>query len=186
MEHNTEYYQSDFEIDKKILKEATESPVRADRTLLWLSRTHGTHCFRERDVFLKDTRAYHTWLYYAEQTHGNVLAYAVEITGDSDAKLTGNLYPLGYEMHCRHVIGTAVSVDHVKAIYEYGERILPAGQYHSVHEDSQLGKLVRLEEQPKDLDVFDGILQVERTRRSLLRPVSVREHLSVLEKMLDI
>ena len=68
MKHNTKYYQSDFEIDKKILKEAAESPVKAGQTLLWLSRTHGTHCFKERDVFLRNSYAYHTWLHYAPDT----------------------------------------------------------------------------------------------------------------------
>ena len=55
MKQNTGFYQSDFEIDNKIIHEAAASPDREDRTLLWLSRPSGTHCFRERDVFLKDT-----------------------------------------------------------------------------------------------------------------------------------
>ena len=33
MKHSTKYYQSDFEIDKKILKEAAEIPVKTDKTL---------------------------------------------------------------------------------------------------------------------------------------------------------
>ena len=46
MKQNTGFYQSDFEIDKKIIHEAAASPAREDRTLLWLSRPSGTHCFR--------------------------------------------------------------------------------------------------------------------------------------------
>lgn len=171
MKHNTKYYQSDFEIDKKILKEAAESPVKTDKTLLWLSRTHGTHCFKERDVFLKNSRAYHTWLYYADQAHEHVLAYVVEITGGSDGKLAGSLYHLDYETHCRHVIETAIPADHVKIIYEHDSRIVPAGQHISVHTDSQMGKVVHLEEYPKDLDIFERILQEERDKRHLSKPV---------------
>ena len=171
MKHNTKYYQSDFEIDKKILKEAAENPVETDKALLWLSRTHGTHCFKERDVFLKNSCAYHTWLYYADQTHEHVLAYAVEITGVFDGKLTGSLYHLDYEMHCRHLIETAIPVDHVKVIYEHGSRIVPAGQHISVHTDRQMGKVVHLEEYPKDLDIFERILQEERDKRHLSKPV---------------
>lgn len=48
MKQNTGFYQSDFEIDKEIIHEAAASPDREDRTLLWLSRPSGTHCFRER------------------------------------------------------------------------------------------------------------------------------------------
>lgn len=186
MKHNTKYYQSDFEIDKKILKEAAESAVKADKTLLWLSRTHGTHCFKERDVFLKNSCAYHTWLYYAHQSHEHVLAYAVEITGGSDGKLAGSLYHLDYEMHCRHVIETAIPVDHVKIIYEHGCRIVPAGQHISVHTDSQMGKVVHLEEYPKDLDVLERILQEERAKRHLSKPVSIQAHMPALGKALDI
>lgn len=173
MKHSTKYYQSDFEIDKKILKEAAESPVKTDKTLLWLSRTHGTHCFKERDVFLKNSRAYHTWLYYADQAHEHVLAYVVEITGGFDGKLAGSLYHLDYGMHCRHVIRTALPADHIKITYEHGCRIVPADQHISVHTDSRMGKVVHLEEQPKDSDVLERILHEERDRRHLSKPVTV-------------
>ena len=186
MKHNTKYYRSDFEIDKKILEEAAESPVKAGQTLLWLSRTHGTHCFKERDVFLKNSCAYHTWLYYAEQTHEHVLAYVVEITGVFDGKLTGSLYHLDYEMHCRHVIETAVPVDHVKIIYKHGCRIVPAGRHISVHTDSRMGEVVHLEEYPKDLDMFERILQEERDKRHLSKPASIQAHMPALGKKLDI
>ena len=186
MKQNTKYYQSDFEIDKKILKEAAESPVKTDKTLLWLSRTHGTHCFKERDVFLKNSCAYHTWLYYADQTHEHVLAYMVEITGVFDGKLAGSLYHLDYEMHCRHLIETAIPADHVKVIYEHGCRIVPAGQHISVHTDRQMGKVVYLEEYPKDLDIFERILQEERARRHLSKPVSIHAHMPAQGKKLNI
>ena len=83
MKQNTGFYQSDFEIDKKIIHEAAASPDHEDGTLLWLSRPSGTHCFRERDVFLKDTRPYNTWKFHGEQTRDRILAYAVELTGSA-------------------------------------------------------------------------------------------------------
>ena len=70
MKQNTGFYQSDFEIDKEIIHKAAASPDREDRTLLWLSRPSGTHCFRERDVFLKDTRPYNTWKFHGERRRG--------------------------------------------------------------------------------------------------------------------
>ena len=54
MKQNTGFYQSDFEIDKQIIAEAAAKPGREDRTLLWLCRPSGTHCFRERDVDVLD------------------------------------------------------------------------------------------------------------------------------------
>lgn len=54
LKQNTGFYQSDFDIDKSIITQAAASPHKEDKTLLWLCRPMGTHCFRERDVFLKD------------------------------------------------------------------------------------------------------------------------------------
>ena len=77
MKQNTGFYQSDLEIDKEIIAKAAASPHREDKTLLWFCRPSGTHCFRERDVFLKDTAPHNTWRFYMEQTSDRVLAYAV-------------------------------------------------------------------------------------------------------------
>lgn len=91
MKQNTAFYQSDFDIDKQILQKAAVSPVPEDKRLLWFSRSSGTCCFRERDVFLKDTRQHNTWRFYGEQTRDTILAYAVELTGTEQEKIKGNL-----------------------------------------------------------------------------------------------
>ena len=67
MKQNTAFYQSDFDIDKQILRKAAVSLIPEDKRLLWFSRPSGTCCFRERDVFLKDTRQHNTWRFYGEQ-----------------------------------------------------------------------------------------------------------------------
>lgn len=66
LKQNTGFYQSDFDIDKSIITQAAASPHKEDKTLLWLCRPMGTHCFRERDVFLKDTAPHNTWRFYRE------------------------------------------------------------------------------------------------------------------------
>lgn len=50
MRQNTAFFQSDFDIDKEILREAAARSAAEDKQLLWLSRPSGTYCFRERDV----------------------------------------------------------------------------------------------------------------------------------------
>ena len=55
MKQNTGFYQSDFDIDREIIAKTAASASKEDKTLLWFCRPSGTHCFRERDVFLKDT-----------------------------------------------------------------------------------------------------------------------------------
>ena len=68
MRQNTAFYQSDFEIDKEIIGRAAASDKAEDKTLLWMSRPSGTHCFRESDVYLQGTRQHNTWKFYGEQT----------------------------------------------------------------------------------------------------------------------
>ena len=103
MKQNTAFYQSDFEIDKRILREAASRPAAEEKRLLWFSRPSGTCCFRERDVFLKDTRQHNTWRFYGEQTRDKILAYAVELTGIVNGKIKGNLYELDYARHYERV-----------------------------------------------------------------------------------
>lgn len=73
MKQNTGFYQSDLDIDKEIIAKAAASPHREDKTLLWFCRPSGTHCFRERDVFLKDTAPHNTWRFYIPHTMGCLL-----------------------------------------------------------------------------------------------------------------
>ena len=129
MKQNTGFYQSDLEIDKEIIAKAAASPHREDKTLLWFCRPSGTHCFRERDVFLKDTAPHNTWRFYMEQTSDRVLAYAIELTGKERGKIKGNLYELDYSRHYERVKEKELPADTVKLFYERGERVQKAGRY---------------------------------------------------------
>ena len=153
MKQNTGFYQSDFEIDKKIIHEAAASPDREDKTLLWLSRPSGTHCFRERDVFLKDTRPYNTWKFHGEQTRDRILAYAVELTGRERGKIRGNLYELDYAAHFRHVREQALPADTNALIYEYCRVEQPAKQCFKGRTAS-LNALRRSQTPPKPCVIF--------------------------------
>ena len=147
MRQNTGFFQSDFDIDKEIIAKAAASPNREDKTLLWFCRPSGTHCFKERDVFLKDTAAHNTWCFYKEQTCDRVLAYAVELTGRERGKIKGNLYELDYARQYERVKDNALAADTVKLIYEHGTREIPAGQ-HLRKSRYFLGKLNTLKQYP--------------------------------------
>ena len=75
--NNTKHYQSDFEIDKEILAKAAEEKNVRDREYLWMSRPCGTHCLKEKDVFLRDTSEYNTWTAY-ETGADEIVAYAIQ------------------------------------------------------------------------------------------------------------
>ena len=87
MQQNTAAFQSDFDIDKKILTRAAKSKNAEDKVYLWFSRPNGTHCLRERDVFLRGTREHNTFRFYHEQTKERVLAYAVVLSGMESGKV---------------------------------------------------------------------------------------------------
>ena len=165
MKQNTAFYQSDFDIDKEIIKRAAESPNAGDKMLLWFSRPSGTCCIKERDAFLKDTREHNTWKFYGEQTRDRVLAYAVELTGIQDGKITGNLYELDYQQHYKHVTEQALPADNYMLIYEHGEREQPAARPFDASPNPQLGKFERFEAIPNDPEALQSLIREERRSR---------------------
>lgn len=97
-------YQSDFEIDKNILTEASKSDDPHDSRFLWLARPNGTHCLTEADVYVRDTYPYNAWIFYGEQTRDPITAYAIELQEPRlDGTVIGNLYELDYNDHYRRV-----------------------------------------------------------------------------------
>ena len=180
MKQNTAFYQSDFDIDKQILRKAAVSLIPEDKRLLWFSRPSGTCCFRERDVFLKDTRQHNTWRFYGEQTRDTILAYAVELTGTEQEKIKGNLYELDYLQHFREVIEKSIPADNYMLIYEHGELTKPAGQYFDGDTDPQLGKFIRFEAQPNDPEALKSLLGEQKKKRIQHTPGDFKSHIDAL------
>ncbi len=180
MRQNTGFYQNDFDIDKRIIARAAASPAKEDKTLLWLSRPMGTHCFRERDVFLKNTAAHNTWRFHKEQTRDRVLAYAVELTGSEDGKIMGNIYQLDYQQHYERVKGQAIAADTHTLIYENGSREQPAAYVIHATPDPQLGKFERYEAKPNDPEALQDLLRGEKRSRDSLTPGDFKAHIAAL------
>ena len=184
MKQNTGFYQSDFDIDKQIIAEKAASPRKEDKTLLWFCRPSGTHCFRERDVFIRDTAPNNTWRFYKEQTSDPILAYAVELTGVKDGKITGNLYELDYGKQYERVKDNTVDAGTVTLVYEHGTREQPADQHFDGYPDPQLGKFERFEIQPKDPEALQFLLREEKHSRDRLTPGDFGAHIEALHNNL--
>ena len=181
MKQNTGFYQSDLDIDKEIIAKAAASPHREDKTLLWFCRPSGTHCFRERDVFLKDTAPHNTWRFYMEQTSDRVLAYAIELTGKERGKIKGNLYELDYSKHYERVKEKELPADTVKLIYErMGERVQEAGDILTEPQTRSLGNLNAFEAYPTTPDALQSLLQEERRSGSSFRRGDFKMHIAAL------
>lgn len=124
MSHNTKHYQSDFDVDEKIFAEAAKEPDAWDRRLLWMSRPCGTHCLKEKDVFLFNSPEYSTWTAYAA-TADEIVAYAVQLNGYEDGALKGDLYELDYASHCAIAKNSAVYIAQVR-LYSRDRNIIMA------------------------------------------------------------
>ena len=185
MKQNTGFFQSDFDIDREIIAKAVASARKEDKTLLWFCRPSGTHCFRERDVFLKDTAPHNTWRFYMEQTSDRILAYAIELTDREHGKIKGNLYELDYSRHYERVKEKGLPADTVKLIYERGEQMIPAGQYFNGSPDPQLGKFERFEAIPNDPDALKWLLREEHRNREQLPPGDFKAHIAALHDGLN-
>lgn len=106
MEHNTDYYQTDFQYDVDMLREAA-GDRNAGRNFFWMSRGSGTWCFRERDIYIRNTNAHNTWNYYGGGNKSeHVKTYWVELNGVRDDKVLGNITEMDYQKHldylCMH------------------------------------------------------------------------------------
>ena len=107
MERNTKHYQSDFEYDVGSMERIAQTKHPERTPLFWMSRPSGTWCFRERDVFIRDSDAFYTWQFYKD-TRDTILAYTVEITGMEGAAIKGNLYTQDYRAMAEHIERTAL------------------------------------------------------------------------------
>lgn len=125
MRHHTEYYQSDFEIDKKIFWETALSQDM-DKGLLWMCKPSGTHCLSETDAYIKGTHAHNSWMFYGEQTSDPIIAYAVEIKDIVGDEIIGDLYELRYGRHFKEVKAKALPAESIVLTYsDGGKKTMP-------------------------------------------------------------
>lgn len=180
MQTHAKHFQSDFDIDVIVLKQAVQSQNPEDKRWIWLCRPAGTNCLRERDIFIKDTREHNTFCFYAEQTRDKIFAYAVELTGIEKGKVMGSLYELNYLKHYEHVKNASVEHGNTRMIYENGERMQEAEKSITGNADPNLGKFLSFEEQPKDPAALYDVLWNEKYNQYHLNCGNIKEHIETL------
>lgn len=173
MRQNTAFYRNDFEIDKEIIGRAAASDKAEDRTLLWMSRPSGTHCFGKVMCTCKAPRSTTHGSFTGSRPVTRVLAYAVELTGKVRGVIRGNLYELDYPQHFRYVAAEAVQADNIILHYEKGDREQPAGLYFDGRPDPNLGAFLRYEAKPNEPEHLRELLRHEQKGRRSLRPATL-------------
>lgn len=119
MEHNTDFYQTDFQYDVETLREAAEDRG-GYRNFFWLTRKSGTWCFPERDVYIRNTNAASTWTYYGGSGSENVKAYWIElkrVEGD-DGKIIGDIVEMDYQKHLDYLCTHSLAPAFVEVVYK--------------------------------------------------------------------
>ena len=118
MDIHTEHYKEDFELDQKLIRSLAATQSSEDKYLLWMSRPHGTHVMREREVYIEDTYENKAWEFYHDQTSDDILAYSIEITGTENGSVVGNLIELDYDAHVERMKQLTVTIDKVAVTFE--------------------------------------------------------------------
>lgn len=155
MKSNTKHHQEDFEVDKKMLRTAMVSDNPDDKYLVWLSRTNGTHCLRENEIFIKESPAYYTWQQWSEPKRDEkIVAFAIHITGSADGKPIADVYELDYTAHAEMVKNSSLSSDVKVLHFEHGDIRLPSSAPTHIHSDLNYGEYIRTEFIPHNWQRF--------------------------------
>lgn len=164
MIRHTEHYQNDFDVDIEIITDAADSNKAGDKKLLWFSRSSGTTCVQERNVYIKDTYAHNTWVYYGDNTCDPIKAYAVEISGAENGKVIGDLYELDYLQHFRQIKAKALPIHAMQLTYKNGEeKVVTYGSDRQRYVNDRNVKLVNY--LPKDNIELNDILGEAQAQR---------------------
>lgn len=183
---HTRHYQEDFELDKKLLTELCASAIPEDHHVIWMSRVNGTHCLREREIFLTDSYENHVWHFYHEQLHDSVLAYALTLSGEENGKIKADIFPLDYPAFAERTEALTCSVERMTAVFEdgtqhtfpYRERRGQIAALTSAH-----GAVRRMTLHPESERELAMILHRERTGRERNAKVSdIGDYFAQLEK----
>lgn len=187
---HTEHYKEDFELDQKLIRDLAATHSAEDKHLLWMSRPHGTHIMREREVYIEDTYENKTWEFYRDQTSDPILAYSVEITGVKDGTVVGNLIELDYTAHVDRMKQLTVDIEKVAVTFEdQNTYYLPLQSYRREaaamkDEHGNVSSVAYLPESERELQM---ILRRERLKASFhAQPGNIEDHIRQLEEQHDI
>lgn len=180
VKRHMECYQSDFEIDKETLLEAADNQEQQDKTFLWLCRTRGTWCLKERDVFIKDTREYNTFKFYKEQTTEPILVFVIEVISAVEHSIIGNIYCIDYATYYHHVLMVSLPTKSILFQYEYDFRIKEAEAILHSYPDAEYGKFLSIQHQPHSQEELKSVLWREQQERKRLVEGEQHEYLAKL------
>ena len=183
VDSHVDSYKEDFDIDKRIIRRAAESPNPEEKTLMWFCRPHGTHCLNENQVFIQGTRDHNTFRFYAEQTYDECVARVIVPKSVKRGKVFGDVFEINYREQAANVAQNSVAPDHDRLTFADGF-VLEAPCRSSFDAAMALvgehGGVKTHQMLPKDADALAEVLSKQKSRRDRLPEAERTEALSPL------
>lgn len=180
---HVKHYKEDFDHDRKSLARAAKAELPEDKTLIWFCRESGTHCLRESQAFIRDTREHITLRFYAEQSGEDITARIVVPKSVKGNKVMGDLYEVRFKELAWKVAQDSVDAVCNRLTFEDGTvHEVPFSQ--SLRQAELLadehGKLLNIHAIPSDREAFTTLLTQQRQRREKLPVAAQKEKLAPL------
>lgn len=176
-EKNTVFHQTDFLIDKQILKKAAESTSLDDKNYIWISREKGTHCFNERNSFIVDTPEYNKFMFYKNQ---DVLAYSVEIKEMQDNVIKGNIYEIDYLSQCLFRQENCSLLESVTVTFENGNKqVFSSEEYFQLQQKQ--GKIKEVHYESKQGLQTKRVLETLQQQKETTQRGNIKQYIQRLE-----
>ena len=183
VDSHVDSYKEDFDIDKRIIRCAAESKEPEDKVLMWFCRPHGTHCLRENQVFIQETRDHNTYRFYAEQTRDECIARVIVPKEVRKGKVYGDVFEVNYREQAANVAQNSVAPDHDRLTFADGY-MLDAPCRSSFDAAMALvgehGGVKTHRTLPKDADALAEVLTKQKSRRDRLPETERTEVLAPL------
>lgn len=174
---HVKHYKEDFDLDRKIIARAANADLPEDKTLIWFCRESGTHCLRESQAFIRDTREHITLRFYAEQSGEDITARIVVPKSVKGDKVIGDMYEVRFKDLAWKVAQDSIEAVSNRLTFEDGTvHDVPFSQ--SLRQAELLadehGKLLTIHAIPSDTEALSELLTQQKRRREKL-PVAAQE-----------
>lgn len=183
VDRHVEHYKEDFDIDKKIIRETVQCDRLEDKPLIWFCRQNGTHCLRETETFIRDTREHNTLRYYAEQSGEDITARVVVPKAVSKGIILGDVFEVSFRELAATAARDAVAPLASELTFADGfVQSIPFNQ--SLREASLLepehGEISAIHVVPEDKNALHNILSQQKRQREKLPEADKQEKLYAL------
>lgn len=180
---HVQHYKEDFEYDRRAITQAAKAELPEDRTLIWFCRDCGTHCFRESQAFVRDTREHTTLRFYAEQSGEDITARIVVPKSVKGKKVMGDVYEVNFRDLAYKVSQDSIDPAMTRMTFADGfETEVPFNKSLRQAEllTEEHGKIAAIHVIPTDKERLAELLAQQKQRRDRLPEAAKEETLAHL------